>query len=64
MITKDSLYRCYSINLMKFLELNNIRYLLVAKDIKSNKVFYLFEKTNEFYQLLHEWENNNPKHKT
>ena len=64
MITKDSLYRCYSINLMKFLELNNIRYLLVAKDIKSNKVFYLFEKTNEFYQLLHEWENNNPKCKT
>ena len=64
MITKDSLYRCYSINLMKFLELNNIRYLLVAKDIKSNKVFYLFEKTNEFYQLLHEWENNNPKYKT
>lgn len=64
MITKDSLYRCYSINLMKFLEINNIRYLLIAKDIKSNKVFYLFEQTNEFYQLLHEWENNNPKHKT
>lgn len=64
MITKDSLYRCYSINLMKFLEINNIRYLLIAKDIKSNKVFYLFEQTNEFCQLLHEWENNNPKHKT
>ena len=47
MITKEDFYRCYSFNLMKYLEKYNIRYLLVAKDIKSNKVFYLFEKTTK-----------------
>lgn len=64
MITKEDFYRCYSFNLMKYLEKYNIRYLLVAKDIKSNKVFYLFEKTTKFDQLLQQWENNNPKNKT
>lgn len=64
MITKEDFYRCYSFNLMKYLEKYNIRYLLVAKDIKSNKVFYLFEKTTKFNQLLQQWENNNPKNKT
>ena len=64
MITKEDFYRCYSFNLMKYLEKYNIRYLLVAKDIQSNKVFYLFEKTTKFNQLLQQWENNNPKNKT
>lgn len=63
MITNQDIYRCYSINLMKYLEENNIKYLLVAKDIKSNKVFYAFEKTDKFMQLLQQWVDNNPKNK-
>jgi hypothetical protein len=48
---------------MQFMADNDIRYILVAKDIKSNKVFYAFEKTDTFLQLLKQWVNNNPKNK-
>lgn len=64
MITNKDVYRCYSVNLMQFMAENDIRYILVAKDIKSNKVFYAFEKTNKFLCLLQQWIDNNPKNKT
>ena len=63
MIDNKSVYRCYSTNLMQFMAEHNIRYFLVAKDIKSNKVFYLFEKTEKFWSILKQWEDNNPKNK-
>lgn len=61
MITNNDVYRCYSVNLMQFMAENDIRYFIVAKDIKSNKVFYGFEKTTKFKQLLQQWIDNNPK---
>ena len=63
MITNKDVYRCYSANLMQFMAQNNIRYFLVAKDIKSSKVFYAFENTKEFNDLLQQWIDNNPKTK-
>lgn len=63
MITNKDIYRCYSVNLMQFMADNDIRYILVAKDIKSSKVFYAFEKTEKFLQLLQQWVENNPKSK-
>ena len=63
MITNKDIYRCYSVNLMQFMAENHIRYILVAKDIKSNKVFYAFEKTDKFLCLLQQWIDNNPKNK-
>lgn len=63
MISNEDIYRCYSTNLMRFMEEHKIRYFLVAKDIKSNKVFYAFEKTEKFLQLLQQWIDNNPKNK-
>lgn len=63
MITNNDVYRCYSVNLMQFMAKNNIRYFIVAKDIKSNKVFYGFERTEKFEQLLKQWVDNNPKNK-
>jgi hypothetical protein len=64
MIESKDVYRCYSTNLMQFMADNDIRYILDAKDIKSNKVFYAFEKTEKFLQLLQQWVKNNPKSKT
>lgn len=63
MIDNTMIYRCYSMNLMRFMADNDIRYILVAKDIKSNKVFYAFEKTERFLKLLQQWIDNNPKNK-
>lgn len=64
MITNKDVYRCYSVNLMQFMAENDIRYFIVAKDIKSNKVFYGFERTVKFEQLLQQWIDNNPRNKT
>ena len=63
MITNKDIYRCYSVNLMKFLAKNDIRYILVARDIKTNKVFYAFEKTNKLRETICRWEQNSPKSK-
>lgn len=63
MITNKDIYRCYSVNLMEYLAKYDVRYFLVAKDIKSNKVFYAFERTDKFLQLLQQWIDNNPRNK-
>lgn len=60
---KQDVYRCYSNCLKNYLASRGVKYILVAKDIKSNKVFYAFEKTDIFCKLLQEWEDNNPNNK-
>lgn len=61
MITNQDVYRCYSVNLMQFLSQNGVRYILIAKDIKSDKQFWAYIKTDKFNALLQQWINNNPK---
>ena len=61
MIDNKSVYRCYSVNLMQFLSAHNIRYFLIAKDIKSLRTFWAYEKTDSFNELLNQWIDNNPK---
>lgn len=61
MITNEDIYRCYSVNLMQFLSQNDIRYILIAKDIKSDRQFWAYIKTDKFNTLLKEWIANNPK---
>lgn len=61
MIQPENVYRCYSNCLKDYLASHGIRYFLVAKDIKSNKVFYAFEKTSILFELMQQWERNNPK---
>jgi len=62
MISNEDVYRCYSVNLMQLLSKNNVRYFLIARDIKSNRTFWAYEKTNEFNMILDQWIKNNPKH--
>lgn len=61
MIQNTDIYRCYSVNLMQFLSDNGLRYILIAKDIKSNRQFWAYVKTKQFNKLLSDWINNNPK---
>lgn len=60
MDNKD-IYRCYSVNLMQFLSNNGIRYILIAKDIKSDRQFWAYIKTDRFNTLLKKWIDDNPK---
>lgn len=61
MIQNTDIYRCYSVNLMQFLSQNNERYILIAKDIKSNRQFWAYVKTDRFNDLLKQWIKDNPK---
>lgn len=60
MITNKDIYRCYSVNLMQFLSKHNIRYVLIALDVKSYRKFWAYIKTDEFNNLLQQWVENNP----
>ena len=61
MVQNTDIYRCYSVNLMQFLSQNNERYILIAKDIKSDRQFWAYVKTEKFNKLLKRWIDNNPK---
>lgn len=61
MLANKDLYRCYSVNLMQFLSANDIRYVLIAKDIKTDRTMWVYEKTQRFNELLNKWIANNPK---
>ena len=61
MISNKDIYRCYSVSLMQFLSQNNERYILIAKDIKSDRQFWAYVKTDKFDGLLQQWVDNNPK---
>ena len=61
MINNTDIYRCYSVSLMQFLSQHDERYILIAKDIKSDRQFWAYVKTYKFNKLLKEWIDNNPK---
>ena len=39
---------------------NNLKYLLTARDIKTNAQMWVFEKTNYCMKLIECWEVNSP----
>lgn len=61
MIQNTDIYRCYSVNLMQFLTQNGERYILIALDVKSQRKFWAYIKTDRFDKLLKQWINGNPK---
>ena len=63
MLTNKDVYRCYSTNLKEFLMRNGLPYLIVAKDIKTDATFWLFEKTDFCVKLIECWEINSPNRK-
>lgn len=61
MIQNTDIYRCYSVNLMQFLTQNQVRYILIALDVKTQRKFWAYVKTDRFNTLLTQWIENNPK---
>ena len=54
------IYRCYNASLRDFLMRNNLKYLLTARDIKTDAQMWVFEKTNYCMKLIECWEVNSP----
>ena len=61
MISNKDIYRCYSVNLMQFLSKNNVRYIIIALDVKSQRKFWAYIKNDKFNKLLQQWIDDNPK---
>jgi len=54
-------YRCYSDSIKKFVMERGCKYILIAKDCVTDKMFWLFEKTEQFNNALCEWKKQHPK---
>jgi hypothetical protein len=52
------LYCCYSLNLRKFLEKNELRYKLAALNPNSKSLFWVYIKDEKLDRLLNEWSAN------
>ena len=59
MIELDTnLYCCYSIKLRDYLYQHGLRYKLAALNPNSQKLFWVYIKTEELDKLLTEWSTN------
>lgn len=52
---KDNYYRCYSTKIKEKLMEFNEEYIIIAKDIKTNKTFWLFEKNEIVNNILEQF---------
>ncbi len=51
----DKLYCCYSLNLRDYLYKNGLRYELAALNPNSQKLFWIYIKTEKLDELLTKW---------
>jgi hypothetical protein len=52
LITQEQLYRCFDQKLKWYLLDNGCKYLMVARSTTSDDKFWLFERTDNFEDLL------------
>jgi len=48
-------FKCYSINLLRFIKINNIRYLSKFVNKTTNKTAWVFELNDELSNILTTW---------
>lgn len=53
------LYCCYSLNLRKYLQDNDIKYIMCALNPNSKKMFWVFIKNDKLQKLLDNWNYKN-----
>ena len=51
----SKLYCCYSLNLRNYLYENGLRYELAALNPNSQKLFWVYTKTEKLDELLAKW---------
>jgi len=61
MFINNKFYRCYSNPIKEFAMENGCRYVLIAKDCVTDKLFWLFERTDKFNNSLEEWKRQHPR---
>lgn len=52
------LFYCYNLELHRYLTQQGIRYITKAKHHKTNKLFTLYQQTEELTEALHSYKGN------
>lgn len=60
-LNQKDLFYCYSINLFHYLKVNGFYYLYRGYNPRTQKNYWIFEKTPEFLEALTEFTNNKKK---
>lgn len=55
-MTKDYFY-CYDIELFDYLDKAGFKFIVKARHYKDYKLFSLFERSDEFNEVLDQWNN-------
>jgi hypothetical protein len=58
---RDKYFYCYNINVSNYLTSKGIKYITVAREPKSNKLFSLYKITNGLQQAMQEYKQLNKK---
>lgn len=53
--TMDKYFYCYNINVSKYLSSKNIKYITVAREPKSNRLYSQYKVTDELSEALIEY---------
>lgn len=59
MSSKQDYFYCYNKKVSDFMRTKNINHITVARDIKTNKIFSMFEINDEFQAAMKEYKQLN-----
>lgn len=54
----NPIYTCYSLPLHNYLTRLNIRYSVVGRSVTSDRLFWVYVKTDELNMALNNWSNH------
>lgn len=57
---RKEFYKCYSFPLRDFISAHNIYYMSTGVHPRTDKVFYVYEMTEELSKVLTAWSDTNP----
>ncbi|MEK4628708.1 hypothetical protein MKZ17_10925 [Solibacillus sp. FSL R7-0682] len=58
MKSDNKFYYVYDVNLSKYIKSNGISYIIKARSIMDNRIFTMYERTDELMNLIKTWGNS------
>lgn len=55
-ITEHDVFLCYSPVMQKYLRQHGMKYLCSGRDLRSDKIFYVYYKSDMLMDILRRWE--------
>lgn len=54
-LNDKNFYYCYDAKMSRYLSENNINYIVKAKSLKDGRIFTMYQRNKEFYDVLHDY---------